>query len=61
MPTRKMGAATERTGTFEQQGTRAQKLRAALIEGEQSGASTSFNFDEFIAGKRQQRSWERLD
>ncbi len=28
------------------------RLRAALIEGEQSGPSTSFDFDEFIARKR---------
>ena len=28
-------------------------LRAALVEGEQSGASTPFDFDAFIARKRQ--------
>jgi antitoxin ParD1/3/4 len=27
-------------------------LRAALIEGEQSGASTPFDFDAFVANKR---------
>ena len=30
-------------------------LRAALVEGERSGASTPFDFDEFIARKRQGR------
>ena len=28
-------------------------LRAALVEGERSGASTPFDFDAFIARKRQ--------
>jgi hypothetical protein len=28
-------------------------LRAALIEGEQSGASTPFDFDDFVNRKRQ--------
>lgn len=31
-------------------------LREALIEGETSGASTSFDFDRFIAGKRKRKS-----
>jgi antitoxin ParD1/3/4 len=31
-------------------------LRGALIEGEQSGPSTPFDFDEFIARKRAARS-----
>jgi antitoxin ParD1/3/4 len=30
-------------------------LRAALIEGEESGASTPFDFDAFIARKRKQK------
>lgn len=29
-------------------------LRAALIEGEQSGAATAFDFDDFIQRKKQQ-------
>ena len=32
------------------------ELRAALVEGEQSGESTPFDFDEFIAGKRVQKT-----
>jgi antitoxin ParD1/3/4 len=32
--------------------TEIEALRAALIEGERSGASTPFDFDEFIARKR---------
>jgi len=31
-------------------------LRAALIEGEQSGAPTPFDFDEFIERKRLERA-----
>jgi antitoxin ParD1/3/4 len=31
-------------------------LRAALIEGEQSGASTPFDFDAFVANKRAENS-----
>jgi len=30
-------------------------LRAALVEGEQSGASTPFDFEKFIARKRKQK------
>ena len=37
---------------LEEQETRLAALRAALIEGEQSGASTEFDFAAFIAGKR---------
>lgn len=29
-------------------------LRAALVEGEQSGAATAFDFDDFIRRKKQQ-------
>ena len=40
-------------------------LRAALVEGERSGASTPFDFDEFIERKRQGKkgslSRSRLD
>jgi antitoxin ParD1/3/4 len=32
--------------------TRLAALRAALIEGERSGPSTSFDFDGFLEGKR---------
>ena len=37
---------------LEEQETKLAALRAALIEGEQSGASTPFDFDSFIARKR---------
>jgi antitoxin ParD1/3/4 len=37
---------------LEQQETALAALRAALIEGEQSGASTPFDMDGFIAEKR---------
>jgi antitoxin ParD1/3/4 len=37
---------------LEEQEAKLAALRAALIEGEQSGASTPFDFDKFIAGKR---------
>ena len=33
--------------------TKIEALRAALIEGERSGASTPFDFDEFIKRMRQ--------
>ena len=39
--------------------TKIEALRAALIEGERSGASTPFDFDEFIARKRQGRTTSR--
>jgi len=32
--------------------TKAEALHAALVEGERSGASTPFDFDEFIERKR---------
>ena len=38
---------------LEENEAKLQALRAALIEGEKSGPSTPFNFDTFIAGKRQ--------
>ena len=37
---------------LEEQETTLAALRAALIEGEQSGLSTSFDFEAFIARKR---------
>jgi antitoxin ParD1/3/4 len=37
---------------LEEQEARLAALRAALIEGEQSGASTPFDFEAFIACKR---------
>ncbi len=37
---------------LEEQEARLSALRAALVEGEESGASTEFDFDRFIAGKR---------
>jgi antitoxin ParD1/3/4 len=37
---------------LEAEETKLAALRAALIEGEQSGAATPFDFDAFVAGKR---------
>ena len=37
---------------LEERETKLEVLRAALIEGERSGEATSFDFDQFIAGKR---------
>ncbi|BAT57718.1 antitoxin ParD1 [Variibacter gotjawalensis] len=37
---------------LEEQEAKLASLRSALIEGENSGASTPFDFDEFIAGQR---------
>jgi antitoxin ParD1/3/4 len=37
---------------LEEQEAKLEALRAALIEGEQSGPSTPFDFEEFIARKR---------
>lgn len=36
---------------LEEHETKVEALRNALIEGEQSGPATPFNFDEFIASK----------
>jgi antitoxin ParD1/3/4 len=41
---------------LEEQEAKLAALRAALIEGEQSGASTPFDFEAFIARKRAARS-----
>jgi antitoxin ParD1/3/4 len=41
---------------LEEQEAKLAALRAALIEGEQSGASTSFDFEAFIARKRAAQS-----
>ncbi|MGH8241106.1 MAG: type II toxin-antitoxin system ParD family antitoxin [Steroidobacteraceae bacterium] len=40
---------------LEEREARMGALRAALVEGEQSGASTSFDFEAFIARKRKQK------
>jgi antitoxin ParD1/3/4 len=40
---------------LEEHETKLQALRAALVAGEQSGASVPFDFDVFLAGKRQQQ------
>ena len=37
---------------LEEQELKVEALRAALIEGEESGPATPFDFDAFIAGKR---------
>ena len=37
---------------LEEHEARVQALRAALIAGEDSGPSTAFDFDAFLAGKR---------
>jgi antitoxin ParD1/3/4 len=37
---------------LEEQETRLRALRAALIEGEQSGSPAPFDFDAFLEGKR---------
>lgn len=36
---------------LEEHETKVEALRNALVEGEQSGPATPFNFDEFIASK----------
>jgi len=41
---------------LEEQEAKLSALRAALVEGENSGASTSFDFDRFIARKRKTSS-----
>lgn len=38
---------------LEEREIKVEALRAALVEGEQSGPSTPFDFDEFIDRKRQ--------
>ena len=40
---------------LEEHEAKLEALRAALIEGEQSGAPTPFDFDEFIEQKRVER------
>jgi antitoxin ParD1/3/4 len=41
---------------LEEQDARLAAIRGALIEGEQSGAATSFDFDAFLARKRGERA-----
>jgi antitoxin ParD1/3/4 len=43
---------------LEEQETRLQALRAALIEGERSGPSSPFDFEAFITGKRESQPSE---
>jgi antitoxin ParD1/3/4 len=40
---------------LEEREMKVEALRAALIEGEQSGASTRFDLEEFISRKRQRK------
>jgi antitoxin ParD1/3/4 len=40
---------------LEEREARIDALRAALVEGEKSGASTPFDFEAFIARKRKQK------
>ncbi len=40
---------------LEEHEIKLEALRAALIEGEQSGPSTPFDFDAFLVGKRPQQ------
>jgi antitoxin ParD1/3/4 len=41
---------------LEEHEAKLEALRAALIEGEQSGVSTPFDFDEFIERKKVERA-----
>jgi antitoxin ParD1/3/4 len=41
---------------LEEQEAKLSALRAALVEGENSGPSTAFDFDRFIARKRKTKS-----
>jgi len=41
---------------LKEQEARLSALRAALVEGENSGPSTAFDYDRFIAGKRKAES-----
>jgi antitoxin ParD1/3/4 len=43
---------------LEEQETKLAALRAALVEGEQSGVSTAFDFEAFIVNKRASQSSE---
>ena len=44
---------------LEEQESKLEAVRAALIEGEQSGASTPFDFEDFIARKRSMKTSSR--
>jgi antitoxin ParD1/3/4 len=46
---------------LEEQEAKLEALRAALIEGEESGAPQRFDFDEFLAEKRRQHADGRSD
>ena len=41
---------------LEEQEARLEALRAALVEGEQSGLATPFDFEAFISHKRREKS-----
>lgn len=41
---------------LEEQESKLEAIRAALVEGEQSGASTPFDFEEFMARKRSKKT-----
>jgi antitoxin ParD1/3/4 len=41
---------------LKEQEAKLSALRAALVEGENSGPATAFDFDRFIAGKRKAES-----
>jgi antitoxin ParD1/3/4 len=44
---------------LEERETEVEALRAALVEGERSGASTPFDFDDFVKRKRQRKGKAR--
>jgi antitoxin ParD1/3/4 len=44
---------------LEEREMKVEALRAALIEGEQSGASTPFDFDDFVGRRRQGKQDEK--
>jgi len=46
---------------LEEQEAKLEALRAALIEGEESGAPQPFDFDEFLEEKRRQYAGEHSD
>jgi antitoxin ParD1/3/4 len=44
---------------LEEQELKVERLRAALVEGEQSGAPTPFDLDEFLDGMHRERAEPR--